>query len=147
MAKLWFAIALMSSLLLSAPVVEAKPSKKAPQPVEDIATVEAKLIDFIEDYLEDCNINATACRTKPVVQPREGKMVAHYFEMDLKSLKTEVYPSPTPEFTYIAQISYVEHIFESEGATKEEALAGKYKRVKSRKLTELPRYIKGKWHN
>lgn len=147
MSKLWFMAALLGCLVFTAPVAEAKSAKKAPQPVEDIATVEDKLRVFLESYLEDCNINATACRTKPVVQARDGKQVAHYFEMDMKSLKMSVYPSPVPDFTYMAQVSYVEHVFESEGATKEEALNGKYKRVRSRKLTELPRYIKGKWYN
>ena len=44
--------------------------------------------------------------------------------------------------------SYEMHGYtESEGSTRKEAANGQFRCVKVRKLTELPRYVKGKWEN
>ena len=79
--------------------------------------------------------------------PRDGRMVATYIEIDPASVEIEVFPTKDKHFTYMAKLMYVEHTYESVGNTQEEALQGAYKRVKSRRLTELPRYAQGKWQN
>ena len=64
---------------------------------------------------------------------------------DHASISTEVLPNESRHFQYIARVKYVENHFESVAATKEEALKGPFHRVKSRRLTEIARYVKGAW--
>lgn len=144
MSKVWMiAAVLCGALLCSSPAVGAKTAK----PAEDFAQVKAKLDSFVSDYVQRCNTSVNSCRTKPSVTPRDGKMVASYIEIDPTSVEIEVFPSQSKHFTYMAKLKYVEHTYESVGNTREEALQGVYKRVKSRRLTELPRYAQGKWQN
>ena len=71
--------------------------------------------------------------------------MASYISLDPASISTEVLPSESRHFQYIARVKYVENHFESVAATKEEALKGPFHRVKSRRLTEIARYVKGAW--
>lgn len=156
MFRLWTAAALACGLLLAAPAAKAESpaqggtllvAAKASKPAEDPAVVQAKLDAFVSRYLDGCNVNSASCRTKPIVAPRDGKMVASFIEIDPRSVQVEMYPSPSKQFAYMAKMTYVEHFYESVGSTAEEALNGVFKRVKSRRLTELPRYAQGKWQN
>ena len=147
MSKVWMIAALMcGALLCAAPAAQAKTARAA-VPAEDSAQVKAKLDSFVSEYVQRCNTNVNSCRTKPTVAPRDGRMVATYIEIDPTSVETEVFPAKDKHFTYMAKLMYVEHTYESVGNTREEALQGAYKRVKSRRLTELPRYAQGKWQN
>lgn len=147
MSKLWMiAAALCCALVCAAPAAQAK-SARASVSAEDPAQLKAKLDSFVADYVTRCNTSVNACRTKPVVAPRDGMMVATYIEIDPASVESEVFPSQSKQFPYMAKLMYVEHTYESVGNTRDEALQGVYKRVKSRRLTELPRYVQGKWQN
>lgn len=147
MSKVWMiAAALCGALLCAAPAAQAK-SARAAVPAEDPAQVKTKLDGFIAEYVQRCNTSVNSCRTKPTVVPRDGRMVATYIEIDPASVEAEVFPAKDKHFTYMAKLTYVEHTYESVGNTQEEALQGAYKRVKSRRLTELPRYAKGAWQN
>ena len=44
-----------------------------------------------------------------------------------------------------ANVKYVENHFECVAPTREEALKGPFRRIKSRRLTEIARYNKGEW--
>lgn len=147
MSKVWMMAALIcAALLCTAPAAQAKSAKKA-VPAEDITQVKAKLDSFVAEYVERCNTTVNACRTKPSLAARDGMIVATYIEIDPASVQIELFPAQSQHFSYIAQLKYVEHIYESTGNTEEEALQGVYKRVKTRRLTELPRYAGGKWQN
>ncbi len=147
MSKVWMMAAVVcGALLCAAPAARAK-SAGAAVPAEVPAQVKAKLDSFVAEYVQRCNTSVNSCRTKPTVVPRDGKMVATYIEIDPASVETEIFPTKNKHFTYMAKLRYVEHIYESVGNTREEALQGAYKRVKSRRLTELPRYAQDKWLN
>ena len=147
MSKVWMIVALMcGALLWAAPAAQAK-TARASVPAEDAAQVKAKLDSFVAEYVQRCNTSVNSCRTKPTVVPRDGRMVATYIEIDPASVEIEVFPTKDKHFTYMAKLMYVEHTYESVGNTQEEALQGAYKRVKSRRLSELPRYAQGKWQN
>lgn len=148
MSKLWIAAALFCcGLMVSAPVAEAKTAARPAAKHEEPAQIQAKLEAFIAEYLNRCNTSVSACKTKPAVAPRDGKMVATYIEIDPASVETEMFPTQDKHFAYMAKLRYVEHVYESVGNTQDEALSGAFKRVKSRRLTELPRYAQGKWQN
>ncbi len=115
---------------------------------EDDVTIQAKLDEFAQEFFTRANRNIRPCKSEPAVHKRDdGKYVAAYIELDEKSLATQLIPSEQKQFSHIAKLMYVECYYESEGATKDEALSGSFKRVKVRRLTELPRYEKGTWTN
>ena len=147
MLKLWTAAVLCASLFCAAPYAEARSAHAAVVKREDPAQIQAKLDSFVTDYLARCNTRVSACKTKPALAKRDGRIVATYIEIDLTSVETEFFPTQDKNFPYMARLSYLEHTYEAVGSTEEEALSGAYKRVKSRRLTELPRYAKGEWHN
>ncbi len=137
-----FALLLALSFMLPAAPSFAAAAK------EDDAAIQVKLDEFAQEFFTRANRNLRPCKSEPAVSQREdGKYVAAYIELDEKSLATQLIPSEQKQFTHIAKLMYVECYYESEGVTKDEALSGDFKRVKVRRLTELPRYEKGKWQN
>lgn len=138
---------LFTLLLALSFLLPAAPSFAAPTKEED-ATIQVKLDEFAQEFFTRANRNIRPHKSAPAVAQREdGKYVATYIELDENSLATQLIPSEQKQFTHIAKLMYVECYYESEGMTKDEALTGDYKRVKVRRLTELPRYEKGKWQN
>lgn len=148
-------IPLLLALLLVCPVAAYSAPKSAPKsaPVakaqqEDIVTIQAKLDAFAKDFVDRASIYVRPSRSEPQVEKQSAKLVvARYVEIDPSTLRTELIASQQVDFTYIAKLIYVEHIYECQAASPKEALAGPFQRVKSRRLTELPRYMKGKWVN
>lgn len=138
MRALLFAIAFTLCFAVTA---EAKTAPK----VEDPAKVQAQLDSFTSTYIKRSCANVRPSKNTPSVSLRDGKQVATYVELDESSVKTELIASNQSTFSYMAKIIYLEHVYECSAATPEEAIAGPYRKVKSRRLTELPRYAKGKW--
>ena len=81
------------------------------------------------------------------VTKENGKFVARFTEIDPSSVTAEVRPSKSKHFQYVARLRYHEMTYESEGKTRKAALKGPWKCVNVRRLTEMPRYAKGKWEN
>ena len=102
---------------------------------------------FAASYLDKCNKHGAATKAKPSVVKNGNVYVATYVEVDTSNYTLQLIPSQQKTFSYIAKLSYSEKTFVSEGKTMNEALKGPYKLTRLRKLTELPRYMKGKWVN
>ena len=111
------------------------------------AQIQEELNVFVFSYVEKANKRLSVNRAKPKVTREGGKYVARFTEIDPSSVTAEVRPSKSKHFQYVATLRYMEYTYESEGKTKKEALNGKFRPVKMRKLSELPRYVKGKWEN
>ena len=84
-------------------------------------------------------------RSKAVVPAADGGFIASYAEVDTESLRGEILPSQEKD-KYIGSIRYAEHQYECLAKTKDEARHAACSRVKSRRMNELIRYEKGKWH-
>ena len=125
---------------------EAKTTKAAEAKAQkDLETARSRLDAFLKKHVDRCNLAVRPCKTQPSISKRDGKVVASYISLDPSSISTEVLPSESRHFQYIARVKYVENHFESVAATREEALKGPFHRVKSRRLTEIARYVKGQW--
>lgn len=109
--------------------------------------VQEKLMVFARDYLEDCTMRLRPNRSAPSISERDGKYVATFIELDLNSIQTELLHAQSNAFSYLAKLMYVEHTYEAVGETQDEALTADYQRTRSRRLTEIPRYSRGTWHN
>ena len=111
------------------------------------AQIQEELNIFVLDYVEKANKRLTINREKPKVTQEGGKFVARFTEIDTSSVTAEVRPSKSKHFQYVARLRYHEMSSECEGKTRKAALKGPWKCTSVRRLTEMPRYVKGKWEN
>ena len=84
-------------------------------------------------------------RSKAVAPGGSGGYVASYTEVDGSDVRAEVLPS-SESGKYVGSIRYVENQYECTGKSQADALRAECHVVKSRRMNELIRYEKGKWH-
>ena len=84
-------------------------------------------------------------RSKAVAPGGSGGHVASYMEVDSSDIRAEVLPS-SESGKYVGSIRYVENQYECLGKSQADALRAECHVVKSRRMNELIRYEKGKWH-
>jgi hypothetical protein len=111
------------------------------------AHIQAELDKFVFAYVDKVNKRMTINRKKPQVVHENGRYVARFTEIDRQTVQAEVRQSRSKHFQYVARLRYHELTFECEGKTRKEALKGPFRVVRERRLTEMPRYVKGKWEN
>jgi len=121
-------------------------AKKRPAQKSE-AQIQEELNVFVFSYVEKANKRLSVNRAKPKVTREGGKYVARFTEIDPSSVTAEVRPSKSKHFQYVARLRYHEMTYECEGKTRKAALKGPWKCVNVRRLTEMPRYAKGKWEN
>ena len=112
---------------------------------EEIAKVRTQLDEFVAAYITMNNLSVRPSRDHPDVTTRNGQVVVSYIEFVSDS--SEILPSSSREFAYLARMTYIEHTYEAVGSSMEDALAGYHARVRSRRLTEFPHYGRGQWRN
>ncbi len=122
-----------------------KQAVKAGPPSEEQA--KAELDDFLVSYVQKANKSMNGSRSKPRVFTRGKMHVAQFSEIDPNSVRSEMRKSLSKHFDYTARMYYIECTYECVAKTQKEALKGPFKVINSKKLTELPRYYKGKWEN
>ena len=111
------------------------------------AKIQADLDNFVHQYVSTANRRMAVSRAKPQIVKRGSKYIAMFTEIDPKTVKAQMRKSNSKHFDYVATLSYNELTYESEGKSRKDAAKGEFRCVKVRKLTELPRYVKGKWEN
>jgi hypothetical protein len=126
---------------------EALAKKGAGAVQKSQAQIQEELDVFVLSYVETANKRLSVNRSKPKVTREGGKYVARFTEIDTSSVTAEVRPSKSKHFEYVARLRYHEMTYECEGKTRKAALKGPWKCVNVRRLTEMPRYAKGKWEN
>ena len=85
-------------------------------------------------------------KSKAVAPRDNGGFVASYTEVDTENIRMEVIPSAEPG-KYVGSIRYVEYRYECPGKSKSDALKAPCQVVGHRRINELIRYEKGKWHH
>ncbi len=117
---------------------------KANEPRE---IVQKKLDDAASRFIVRANSTICPNRTcKQVVKTRDGYR-AWFQEADRNSLRTELRESPHGNVcNYVGYIIYNEYTYESVGKTRDEAVNGHFRIIKTRKMRELSVYdTKGVW--
>ena len=84
---------------------------------------------------------------KEVKKNPDGSFTARYIEVDPKSVATSYKPSENNNklVPYIGYMRYDEVEYVSTAATQKEALDGPFKQSSRVSMTELVKYVKGKW--
>ncbi len=75
-----------------------------------------------------------------------GVYVAQYYYVPEDSIRVSYRDTePGTPFKYAGQVRYRECLYESRGATKEEALTGQFSQVSTKNMTEIMRYVGNGW--
>ena len=138
MRKFFLCLALCAATALAPCDAMAKKSE---------AQIQAELERFVLVYVDKANKRLAVNRSKPRVTKEKGVYVARFTEIDRTSVTAELRPSNSKHFQYVARLRYHEMTYECEGKTRKAALKGPWKCTNVRRLTEMPRYVKGKWEN
>ncbi len=129
----------------SAPAIPSMPvGVTAPAGVPD--KVKAELASVADTLVNNAAKSIMPnVRSKAVAPGSGGGFVASYTEVEVATARAEVIPSSEKD-KYVGSIRYLEHQYECPGGSKAEALQASCNKVKSRRMNELIRYEKGKWH-
>jgi hypothetical protein len=78
-----------------------------------------------------------------------GAVVASFMEVDHDSLEMQVKPSASggASCPFVGVLRYQEHHYESRASSEDEARRGPFTRVKTQRVTEIFRYVSGRWTN
>jgi LysM repeat protein len=127
-----------------APAAAPPAAVKTPDGVPD--TIRSELLAAARTLVNNAakSIRPSAY-AKEVSPAPDGGFVASYMEVDTESMRVEVLPSHR-KGNYVGSIRYVENRYECPGGSRVEALRAECGRTKSRRMNELIRYEKGKWH-
>ncbi len=114
-------------------------------------SVPEKLQADLDVFAKKCVISMNN-QLKPGLKSKEvnphpsGGYVARYMTVDPDSLTTSYNPTENNKYVqYIGKMLYHEVEYSCVGQTKEQALAGPFNEVNRIPVTELIKYMKGKW--
>lgn len=146
--KLWNSAAVMLLALALAGPACAAPRKAASKskPAESVEAVQKKLDAFAEAHLARAAKTLRPNRKFVEVRKQDGRYVAWFSELDAAGLTTELHDSGTPGCQYVGHVIYHETVYTCTADTEAEARKGPFKASKVRRIRELTRYDKGKWH-
>jgi len=128
----------------AAPAAQGPAQTRAPDGVPE--KVKLELADVGKTLVHHAAKNIMPnSKSKAVAPGGDGGYVASYIEVDVSDIRTEVMPS-AESGKYVGSIRYVEKRYECPGKSRADALQAECRVVKSRRMNELIRYEKGKWH-
>ncbi len=109
--------------------------------------MQKKLDTFAREHLARAQKTLRPSRKHVEVRrEKDGRFTAWFSELDPGSLTTELHTSDKPGCKYVGHVIYHEIVYTSVGKTKNEARKGEFKVSKVRRIRELTRYDRGKWH-
>ncbi len=111
------------------------------------ADLQARLDEFARNTVASMNrCVLPSCDKKEVRQNADGTFTARYIEIDPKSIETSYKkPENSKIVNYIGYMNYAEIEYVCTAGTKNAALAGPFTPARREHMTELVKYMKGKW--
>ena len=130
----------------TAPAKKAS-GKKATAAVETPEQVQEKLDSFAQRTIVSINRCVLPSSGKKEVKKNEdGSFTARYIEVDPKSVSTSYKePESSKAVTYIGYMRYMEIEYSCTAASHSEAVNGPFTAQRRESMTELVKYVKGKW--
>lgn len=113
----------------------------------DRAKLEAGLKQFGEETIKSMNRCLLPSEGKKEVLKNGGQWTARYKAVDPRTIRVRVEKSNTPNspVTHIGYLSYCENEFICTAASKDAALKGPFSVQRTENLTELVKFMGGKW--
>lgn len=138
----------------AAPAKKAASAKKKPgagKPSPAVSETGDAVHDKLRTFAHTTMASMNRCilpssSKKEVTQSADGSYTCRYKEVDPKSLQTRYKkPESSKDITYVGYMTYDELEYKSSGKTRNEALAGPFNVTSRETLTELVKYVGGKW--
>ncbi len=107
------------------------------------AKVQAQLDKVAATLVQHAAQNLLPKPTKKAVNQENGQFVARYAAIDTANIATELMKGQ--KGSYVGTIKYTEEYFVCRGASKAEAVKAPCSLERTRKMTEIIAYSKGKW--
>jgi len=133
---------------------DAAPKRKAKQTdlprLKGNVTLEAAtrvFENFAQRWLVKVGRNLRHNDTNMDVAALGDGFVARFTRVAGDTLTMSVKPSTSPSCAYIGVLRYEEHRFEGQGRTRDEAVQGPFAKVGRLKITEIFRFVSGRWVN
>lgn len=123
---------------------------KRPAPLKGKATIQAattRFEKFAGFWVEKISRNLRFTRSKMNIRQESGVWVASFVSVPKTNLSMKVKPSPSGICPYVGILRYREEIFEARGDSRESVAQGPFRQVKTRRVTEIFRFDKGRWKN
>lgn len=129
----------------------ALPAKAAPVPKggSGIESVQTQFDAFARKWVGTISRNLRHTAADMALHRDGGGVVARFMEVDHDSLELQVKPSASggASCPYVGVLRYQEHHYEARAASEAEARQGPFTRVKTQRVTEIFRYVSGRWTN
>ncbi|WP_156939591.1 hypothetical protein [Desulfocurvus vexinensis] len=134
----------------AAPPAKAKAqSKAAPKGGSGIESAQAQFDAFARKWVGTISRNLRHTAADMALKHDGGGVVARFMEVDHGSLELQVKPSASggASCPYVGVLRYQEHHYEARAASEAEVRQGPFTRVKTQRVTEIFRYVSGRWTN
>lgn len=125
------------------------PKRAAPARPVTIETASAQFDDFARNWVRKIGRNLRHTATDMDVAREPKGVVVRFAEVQHEGLDIEVKPSASGgrACPYIGVLRYLEHHYENVAPNESEARKGPFTRVKTMRVTEIFRYVSGRWMN
>jgi len=136
------------SVAKATPPAKAK-AAPAPKGGSGIESAQAQFDAFARKWVGTISRNLRHTAADMALQRDGGGVVARFMEVDHDSLELQVKPSASggAACPFVGVLRYQEHHYESRAASEAEARQGPFTRTKTQRVTEIFRYVSGRWTN
>jgi len=129
--------------------VEAAPPARVADPLA-IDRAVAQFEPFARKWVSiiSRNLRHTASDMQ-IVADGDGTVVARFLEVDHNSLELQVKPSASGGTVcpFVGVLRYREHHYEARAGTADEVRNSQFHKVKTQRVTEIFRYVSGRWRD
>lgn len=112
---------------------------------DTLQAVEQKFDVFARNWVFRIETAYLHTRENPKMAFADGRYQASYFYLAPDSIQTHVKPAAGSTSIFTGVLQYHEYLFQSEGTTREQALAGPFAAASLKKMTEIFLYENGSW--
>lgn len=106
-----------------------------------------RFVEFAVRWMGTIGRNLRHTESDKQVLREGGGYVARFVRLDSSSASFSIKPSTSGSAPFIGVLRYEEHHFEGRGPSGSEAVSGPFQRVRRLRVTEIFRFVDGRWVN
>jgi hypothetical protein len=112
---------------------------------ESQTAVEKKFNTFAGNWIFRIETAYLYTRKNPKIEFSNGQYRASFHQVAPDTIQTDVKPAAGSSSIFTGVLQYNEYLFQSKGATRDQALAGPFEPISLKKMTEIFLYDNGSW--
>ena len=106
-----------------------------------------RFVEFAGRWLGTIGRNLRHTKADMQVVPDGAGFVARFVRLDPEGATFSIKPSGSGSSPFVGVLRYEEHHYEARGGTRDAAAAGPFSRVRRMRVTEIFRFVSGRWVN